>query len=243
MRFNAGIIALFIFLASCGPKPEFRISTDGTSNAIWEAFLNRIPDNDSIAIKGKIKLKSSKTYEFGFEAYYINTDTLNFTAHAPLGAGWVKVLLLGDSVYVTDSKEKTTIIYDKNDQIVLGDTDNRLSISAILNALFFTSPPPEPELTGHEKTLYNYKYALQKNIIKMYIDTDNCFPVSQITQTEGGTYQTKYFDWKMVNKNQFYPTKIIMESSSSSGSMQFQIKYIKTGVKLPRDLFFHNFKG
>lgn len=230
-------------MAACGPKPLFRVSTDGSPKAVWEAFLNRLPDNDSIAIKGKIKLISDKTYQFGFEAFYLNRDTLNFTAHGALRAGWVKVLLVGDSVYIANSKDQNPVLYDKNDQIILGDSDNQINVSAILKALFFTSPPPEFELIDREKTIFNYKYAFGSDLVETSIDSDNCLAVKQITRTDSDIYKTEYFAWKMVNKNQFYPTKIVMESSSSSGSMQFQINNIKTGVKLPRNLFFHNFKG
>lgn len=243
MRFSALIIVLAILVAACGPKPEFRVATDGSPKTIWETFLNRLPDNDSLAIKGKIKLISDKTYQFGFEAFYLNRDTLNFTAHGTLGAGWVKLLLLGDSVYIANSKDQVPVLYDKNDQIIFGDSDIQIKVSAILKALFLNSPPRIFELIGHEKTLIKYKYACEGDLVETYIDSDYCLAVKQITRTDGDTYKTQYYDWKMVNKNQFYPTKIIMESSSSSGSMQFQIQNIKTGVKLPRGLFFHNFKG
>jgi hypothetical protein len=243
LRFSAGIIGLILLAAACGPKPEFRVSTDGSPKAVWETFLNRLPDNDSLAIKGKIKLISDKTYQFGFEAFYLNRDTLNFTAHSILGAGWVKVLLVGDSVYIANSRDQIPVLYDKDDQIIFGDSDNQINVSAILKALFLNTPPREFELFDHEKTLFNYKYVIGRDLVETYVDSDNCLAVKQITRTDSNTYKTQYFAWKMVNKNQFYPTKIVMESSSSSVIMQFQIKNIKIGVKLPRDLFFHNSKG
>ncbi|GEM_PF-2897848 len=243
MRFSAAITVLAILVAACGPKPEFRVFTDGTPKAIWDKCLSRLPDNDSIAIRGKIKLKSSKTYDFGFEAFYINVDTLNLTAHGPLGTGWVRVLLLGDSVYLTNSKNKTPVLYNKNDPIYLDDNGNRVDISVILMSLFLRPLPQRFNRVEYQDDLISYRYENQTDTIETFIDSDNCLPVKQRIRADDDCYLTRYFSWKMVNKNQFYPTKIVMESSSSSGIMQFQIKNIKTSAKLPRDLFFHKIKG
>jgi len=237
LRFSAVIIVLVLLAVSCGPKPDFHIITDGTPENIWESFLNRLPATDSIAIVGKIKVKSSKTFEFGFEAYYLADDSLNFSAHGPFGMGWFKVLLLGDSVFILNSKDRTPEIYNKNEKIYLGDTDSYVNVSAILKALFLEIPERTAEFIGNDREIASFRTGNEQNYTEIYINPENCFSVGQINKLDGESYRTAYSGWKMVKENQFYPTKIIMESSSTSGIMQLKINKIKVDPRISRNLF------
>jgi hypothetical protein len=222
---------------ACGPKPELRITTNGSSNSVWEMFLRRIPEADSVAIRGSLKIKTSKTYEFGFEAFYINPDTLNFTAKGPLGIGWAKVVLLGDSGYFVNSKEKTITLFGKNDQIYLGDTESQVTIPEILRALFLVRPECDGNLGEQEKGVFHFRCGSDSNYSDLLLDRDNCLPKQQIILSSDKSFEAKYFGWKMINKIRVYPTKIIMESGSLNGSLRLKIDQYKPNAQIPRFLF------
>jgi hypothetical protein len=237
LHFKSISILLLLLILACGPKPELRITTDGSSGSVWEAFLRRIPETDSVAIKGSLKIESSKTYEFGFEAFYINPDTLNFTAKGPLGIGWAKVVLLGDSGYFVNSKEKTVTWFGKNDQIFLGNTESQVTIPEILRALFLNRPESDGSLVEQQNNAYQFLCGSDVDKIDLLIGRENCLPKQQIISSANKSFEAKYSDWKMVNKFRVYPTKIIMESSSLNGCLRLKIDQFKPNAKIPRFLF------
>jgi hypothetical protein len=237
LHFKSILILLLLLISACGPKPELRITTDGSSGSVWEAFLRRIPETDSVAIKGSLKIEASKAYEFGFEAFYISPDTLNFTAKGPLGIGWAKVVLLGDSGYFVNSKEKSITWFGKNDQILLGDTESQVTIPEILRALFLDKPECDGSLVEQQKNAYRFLCGSDADKIDLLIGRESCLPKQQIISSVNKSFEAKYSGWKMVNKFRVYPTKIIMESSSLNGCLRFKIDQFKPNAKIPRFIF------
>jgi hypothetical protein len=237
LRFSASIIILAALVIACGPKPELRIATAGTSKSVLAMWLQRIPSPDSVALKGSIKIESSKSYKFGFEAFYIKPDTFNFTAKGPLGIGWIKVVLLGDSGYFSSSKEKDVVLFDKHDPIFIGDTQSQIYIPELLQALFLNFPEMTDKFVEREDQ--NYRFELETDVgpTDLIINRDNCLPQRQIIKVGYGQTQAKYSGWKMVNKSRVFPTRILMESSSFNGQLRLNIDQYKSDARIPRLLF------
>jgi hypothetical protein len=237
LRFKTIALVILILATACGPKPDLRAPTDGSPKAIWDTYLQRLTIGRSVALKGSLKIISSKTINCDFEAFYINPDTFNFTAKGPLGVGSVKVILLGDSGYVENSKDKSLTAFAKSDYIYIGDMGSQISVANILQALFLEHPECESILDGQENESLRYLCESLESQTQLLISKENCLPQQQMIATDSEIMTVDYFRWKMFNKNRIYPTKIVMESNLSQDRLIFKIDQLYTNTKISLSLF------
>ena len=235
MRFKASVL-LLVLLLTCGPKPKVEVQVELTPAQVWDGYLAKYQDINSLALSGTLNIFSARAYDCKLQLIYVNPDSFAFLAEGSFGVDIVRGILFADSGYFEIPKERYQQKLSAGDCILLDD-DVEIDINSLLQAVFFFRDGCDFRYIDRSGSRYIYLCNVDDNKKVIEINGDSFTPIRQILYNLSDTLTVDYYEWNALSDNVILPGRIKIISKVSDLDIDYLIKKVKINPEVKMTSF------
>jgi len=237
LRSNLILLILIAIFTACGPKPQVRYAGPKTPQAVWNAYIARFQDINSLALSGSFSIVNHKTYECKLQLVYASPDSFAFLAEGTLGVDLARGALVGGSGFWEIPRENYSEELHPGDQIYLGEDETSININKLLDAIFFFRLNEGFIYEKRVGSRFIYTNCTSGEIRKIEINRDSATPVRLVIIDPIDTLYIEYFDWSLISDNIIFPGRIRAFSPLTEIKAEYYNKRLKKNPEIHESLF------
>ena len=222
---------------ACGPRPDFQIATDKSPGAVWKGFKDRYAGITSLAISGKLIIRTHKVFECKLEIGFIRPDSICFFAEGPLGVDLAQGYLIGDSGMVDFPKSDTRQKFSSRDYLYIEQEDIAIPIGALQLGLVFFANSCSANYMGGSGETYRYDCRANDHQGSFFIDRDRCLPGSRLLIIGADTARTEYSHWRTFDGGLIFPQVVKIIIPNLPLNLEIRSSRIEARFVFPKSLF------
>jgi hypothetical protein len=234
--FKPLIILAAMIVISCGAKPHLKLVTDGSPEAVWNAYQKRFTNINSLALGGKLESRGKNNWECDFQITYAYPDSFAFLAEGAFGVDLVRGAIVGDSGFWEIPREKKIKLINGRDDIESDGSESVVVPVQLLHSIFFFKSGSNFVYIKSEEE-FTYRDTNESALISVVLAGETCLPQKMIFGKRAECSSAIYSKWKEFEGNCIFPTKIEYSDSKKDDRLTFRITRVKHDAKIPKAMY------
>jgi hypothetical protein len=236
-HFRLSLLLAVITIASCGPKPQLKLRTDGSPEAVWKAYQKRFENVKSLALKGTLESQGAKPWACGFQITYASPDSFTFLGEGILGTDLFRGAVVADSGFWEVPRDKKYWHLSLNEKLKIEEAGVEIALVQLLNSVFIFKLGNNFVYKRTEGKQYTYCATTDSAEISLTLDSQTCLP----TRLNWGSIPmsdfVEYSNWKEFGNNLVYASKIKAYTAHREIEKIFKITRARRDIAIPKSLY------